>query len=63
MKLFATIYLDEDVSVAVLEKPSDGIVHSSHDSGFIGQILVLPEIEQAENHHHPELVGLVQDPR
>src|SRR4030095_9822673 len=54
--------LDKHVAVAALEEPGGGGVRGSNHRSFIGQALVLSEVEVPKDHHHAGRVGSIEDP-
>ena len=54
--------LDHHVAPALLQQPAAGLLHRAAHRGLVAQPLVLAEVEDAQHHHHAELVGAPQDP-
>jgi hypothetical protein len=54
--------LEDHVAHAAAEEPARDLLDSADDRRLIPEPLVLPEVEQAEDHHHAELVGAVENP-
>src|SRR5580704_6358594 len=54
-------YLDQDVPIALAAEPLDCAVNAGLDSLVVFQSLILPGVEQADDRHHAELVGAVQN--
>ena len=54
--------LDHHVAPALLQHPAAGLLHRAAHRSLVAQPLVLAEVEDAQHHHHAELVGAPQDP-
>jgi len=53
--------LDQHIAVAVLQHPADGLIHTAQDRLLVLESLVLAEVKQAQDDHHAELVGAVEN--
>jgi hypothetical protein len=54
--------LDHHIAVVAGHDPCGGVLHRGDDGGLVGQAPILAEIEVAEDHDHPELIGALDDP-
>jgi hypothetical protein len=55
------VHLDQDAAVAPVEPPVDRLVQGAEHGRLALQPLVLAEVEDAQDHGHPQLVGPVED--
>ena len=53
--------LHQHVAVVALEQPVGGVGHGAAHRGLVLHLLVLPEVEVADDRHHSQRIGLVED--
>ncbi len=54
------VYLDDYISIAMIEDPVCCVLHCIDDGRFIFKVLILPEIKISENNRHAKLVRMIE---